>query len=233
MPETLVFISCGREDKDSARLIKSKLESIGMGVWIDEGELLAGDSLIATISKRVDDADFLVALVSENSIDSEWCQKENSLAIIDGIKSRRTKVIPVRVGDVEMPRTLADALYLDFVSVNAEESASEIGDHIQRHVAASNKRVATQAIPATSTSGSPSTGQASSHLDSREKRDEIAKLIASELRQKLDRTREVAILVSLVPLTPGNASIDPSKLQQLRQDLSGRRVIPTSQTFTG
>jgi hypothetical protein len=228
MTEASVFISYSRGDRELARGIKLILESAGMQVWIDEGELLAGDSLIQRISEAVGNADFLVALVSENSIDSNWCQKEISLAVTDGINSGRTKAIPVRVGDVEMPRALADVLYLDFDPASAEESASEIVDHIQRHVAASMRRVATQSVLTTPSPAPSSRGQVSSHLDSREKREEIAKLIESELQHKLDGTREAAILVSLVPHSPGSASIDASHLQQLRQDLSGRRVIPTS-----
>ncbi|MEI7825228.1 MAG: toll/interleukin-1 receptor domain-containing protein [Chlorobiaceae bacterium] len=228
MPETSVFISYSRGDKEIARQIRLKLESVGMRVWIDEGELLAGDSLIQKISEGVGDADYLVALVSEYSIESEWCQKEISLAATDGIKSRRTKVIPVRVGDVEMPRTLADVVYLDFDTTRAEESAAKIVDDIRRQTQASIGHVAAQVFPTTSNPAPVSEAIGVSHLNSLEKRIEVAKNSISELLKKLDNSKEAAILVSLVPHTPGAASIDASKLVQLRQELSGRRVIPTS-----
>jgi TIR domain len=72
-------------------------------VWIDEGELVIGDSLVRRIAAAIHETGYLVALVSSSSIDSGWCQKDLSLAVSRGIKEVRQLVLPVRVGEIAMP----------------------------------------------------------------------------------------------------------------------------------
>jgi hypothetical protein len=46
---------------------------------------------------------FLVAVVSPDSLASEWCQHELALAKTQGIGQRRVKVLPVRFRGAAMP----------------------------------------------------------------------------------------------------------------------------------
>jgi len=50
--EIAVFISYAHEDGEFARAIQARLEGEGFRVWIDEGRLRAGDSLIEAIARR-------------------------------------------------------------------------------------------------------------------------------------------------------------------------------------
>jgi len=75
----------------------------GARVWIDEGELRIGDSIIERIATAIADVHFVVAIVS---IQSNWCQRELSLAISGGLNRDGVKVSPLRLGDVAMPATL-------------------------------------------------------------------------------------------------------------------------------
>jgi hypothetical protein len=70
---------------------------------------------------------FVVALISENSIGSSWCAKELSLAMTQGLARDGVKVLPARVGNVEMPAALAD---LPYVQVDP----NDIGSFSQRLV---------------------------------------------------------------------------------------------------
>lgn len=107
-----IFISYSHADKPVASAIASRLSELGAKVWIDEGELLVGDSIIERIATAIADVHFFVAIVSPNSVNSQWCQKELSLAITGSLSREGVKVLPLRLGDVEMPASLADTLHL-------------------------------------------------------------------------------------------------------------------------
>lgn len=85
------------------------------------GELRVGDSIIERIATAIAEVQFVVAVVSVNSVESRWCQKELSLAITGGLYREGVKVLPLRLGDVLMPATLVDTLYLQ---VDPEDPAA-------------------------------------------------------------------------------------------------------------
>src|SRR5947209_7418391 len=58
-----VFISYAHEDVSLARAIQERLEDQGFEVWIDEGALRAGDSLIQSIATAIHEMEFVVALI--------------------------------------------------------------------------------------------------------------------------------------------------------------------------
>lgn len=121
-----VFISYAHEDKPLARAIARTLSGANCRVWIDEGELLGGDSLIEKIATGIGETDFVVALVSAASIESGWCQKEISLALTDGAREVRVKVIPIQVDSCTMPSALRDVLYLPIASSEPEAGLGRI-----------------------------------------------------------------------------------------------------------
>lgn len=103
-----LFISYAHEDADLARAIQERLEAAGFKVWIDEGALRAGDSLIQSIATAIHEMEFVVALITDASVDSRWCQHEIRLAMTSGLNREGVKVLPVRVGDVPIPGELED-----------------------------------------------------------------------------------------------------------------------------
>ncbi|MGB5755357.1 MAG: toll/interleukin-1 receptor domain-containing protein [Acidimicrobiales bacterium] len=106
-----VFISYSHADKPVARDLAAGLEASGLKVWLDEGELRAGDSIIQRIATAISEVDFVVALVSKDSVQSQWCQKELALGISGELAREGVKVLPLRLGDVNMPVSLADVFY--------------------------------------------------------------------------------------------------------------------------
>lgn len=101
-----VFVSYSHADKKLADAVARGLEERGLGVWIDSKGLRIGDSIITRIATAIAEGDFLLALVSAASRNSNWCRKEIALAMTEGINNRRVTVLPLRVGDVEMPPEL-------------------------------------------------------------------------------------------------------------------------------
>lgn len=138
-----VFISYAHEDVGIARTLKESLESDGFEVWIDEGAMRAGDSLFQTIATAIHDMEFVVALISAASVDSNWCQREISLAMTSGLNREGVKLLPVRVGDVAIPVTLEDTFCLP-LELNSsggalERLASDIRSHHAGRIAAGEK----------------------------------------------------------------------------------------------
>jgi predicted nucleotide-binding protein len=132
-PTPSVFISYAHEDKRVARAFADGLEGAGLRVWIDDNELLAGDSIIEQISKAVADVDFFCALVSEASRESRWCQHELNLAMTRGIGREGATVIPVRVGHVAMPESILDKLYVQLDPNDVTDGVARIARDVRRH----------------------------------------------------------------------------------------------------
>jgi GNAT superfamily N-acetyltransferase len=140
-----IFISYAHADKKVAQGIASGLSAHGVRVWIDEGELRVGDSLIERILEAVHDVHFVVGIVSPNSVSSSWCQKELAMALDGGLKQKRVKVLPLRLGNVEMPPILASTLYLNVDDPNdlvlvVERLFRDAVRHYEEHFTVKNGR---------------------------------------------------------------------------------------------
>jgi len=109
-----VFISYSHKDKHFAHKIGHHLEGYGIPIWIDSRELLIGDSLIQKIRDGLNNAEYVVALISKNSISSDWVNKELDIAMNQEIEDRRIKVLPALLDNSELPGFLKGKVYLDF-----------------------------------------------------------------------------------------------------------------------
>lgn len=107
------FISYSHEDQEFVLALVGQLKEHGLDIRYDQVILHVGDSLIRAISREIAEGDFLIAIVSPSSIESEWCQKELALAETQGINERRVKVLPVKFRGAPMPDMLGDSFYAD------------------------------------------------------------------------------------------------------------------------
>jgi hypothetical protein len=111
---TSAFVSYAHEDQEFVLILVERLnEEEGLDIRYDQVVLHVGDSLIRAISREIAEGDFLIAVVSPSSVESEWCQTELALAKTQGINERRVKVLPVRLREVEMPAMLQDTFWAD------------------------------------------------------------------------------------------------------------------------
>ena len=106
-----VFVSYSHADKPLAHAIANGLQGRNFRVWVDEGEIRIGDSLVEKVTDALDRVDFVVAIVSKTSVESSWCQKELSIAMTGEISKQGVTVMPCRVDDVVMPPSLKDKKY--------------------------------------------------------------------------------------------------------------------------
>lgn len=133
-PEATIFISYAHADRPLAEALATGLTRHGFRVWIDQGELRVGDSLVDRISDALDRVDFVAVLVSEASVGSNWCQKEISLAMTGEINRLGIRVLPLRIDGSPMPVTIKDKLYLDIERENIAAAVNRLVTDIRRHL---------------------------------------------------------------------------------------------------
>jgi len=114
------FVSYAHEDQEFVLALVERLQDQGLNIRYDNIALQIGDSLLRTITREITEGDFLIAVVSPDSVKSEWCQTELSLAATQGINERRVKVLPVKFRGAAMPPLLQDSYW-----ANADEDDLE------------------------------------------------------------------------------------------------------------
>jgi hypothetical protein len=131
--EIAVFISYAHEDVDLARAIQRRLEEDAFRVWIDEGALRAGDSLIKTIITAIHEMEFVVALITDASVTSHWCQHEIRVAMTSGLNREGVKVLPMRVGGTPIPGELEDTYCAPLDPANMDAGLEKLVADIRSH----------------------------------------------------------------------------------------------------
>ncbi|MEJ7860907.1 MAG: toll/interleukin-1 receptor domain-containing protein [Pyrinomonadaceae bacterium] len=114
-----VFISHSWHDKPLARKLAKTLESFGIRVWLDEAEIKLGDSLLEKISQGIDEMEYVIALLSEKSIASNWVKTELRIAMSQEIKGKRVKVLPIIAQPCSLPNYLEEKFNVDMSSAKA------------------------------------------------------------------------------------------------------------------
>ncbi len=104
-----VFLSYDREDADKARVLAQALERAGHSVWWDE-HIKAGAQYNKEIDRALKEADAVVVLWSERSVDSAWVRDEAAAGRDSG------RLIPVSLDDVEPPLGFRQYQTIDLAS---------------------------------------------------------------------------------------------------------------------
>ena len=128
-----MFISYAHADAAVARALQRALEAHGMRVWIDETELRVGDDLVERIAQAVSGVDFVLAVVSDASVNSNWCRQELSWAASGGIDQGRVRVLPLRLDAIEMPPVVRGKVYLDVDRAGPEAVVERLVADIRSH----------------------------------------------------------------------------------------------------
>lgn len=109
----LLFLSHASVDSQRVREIKDRLESLGFDCWLDEVEILPGDSIVERINDGLTRATFLIFFMSRASIASAWTQLEVQSAIVSQLRSNRIRLLPVLLDAIDPPPLLAGIRWAD------------------------------------------------------------------------------------------------------------------------
>jgi hypothetical protein len=126
-----VFLSHASEDKASfVEPMARELRRHGVDAWLDKWELHPGDSLVEKIFEEgLGNADAFVVVISEASLRKPWVREELDAAVVARI-TKNSRLIPIRLGDVDMPTALTATLWED--ATNDAAGASKAASRIVR-----------------------------------------------------------------------------------------------------
>jgi hypothetical protein len=128
------FISYAHEDQEFMLALVEQLQAQELEIRYDQVVLSIGDSLIQKLSQEIAAGDFLVAIVSPDSVESNWCQRELALAATQGINEHWVKVLPVKFRGAEMPPVLADTYWADADRHAVETIARQLAAGMRAHL---------------------------------------------------------------------------------------------------
>jgi hypothetical protein len=115
-----VFISYSRKDIDFVRKLAGDLETAGYDVWWDITDLQGGDDWVNTIPQAISSSQFIIVVLTPDSVESEWVRKEYTQAL-----SLRKKIIPLMLVPCSVPFALNTINFVNF-------AAGEYPDNFKR-----------------------------------------------------------------------------------------------------
>jgi hypothetical protein len=114
-----VFLSYAREDAERAQIIAHALEKAGHSVWWDQ-VIRAGAQFSIEIEQALNDADAVVVLWSEHSIDSPWVRDEAAMGRDNG------QLVPVLIGRVQPPMGFRQFQSIDLARWNGRPGSAQL-----------------------------------------------------------------------------------------------------------
>jgi len=116
-----IFISYSRKDIDFVRKLAGDLEKAAYDVWWDLTDLQGGDDWVRQIPAAIKTSQFVIIVLSPNSISSEWVEKEYTQAL-----SLRRKIIPIMLAPCTVPFALNTINYLNFATGGYEDNFKKL-----------------------------------------------------------------------------------------------------------
>jgi TIR domain. len=98
-----VFICYSSRDHVFTHKLVAELRRHDIEVWFDGLSLGVGDSLIQKIGDAITNADYVLAVISSNSINSEWVNRELRLALSREFMETGVKVLPLLLDRCKVP----------------------------------------------------------------------------------------------------------------------------------
>lgn len=96
------FISYSSKDHEFARRLYADLQDNGIRCWFAPEDMKIGDRIRTRIDEVVRVYEKLLLVLSGNSIDSDWVEKEVETAFEKEHETKSTVLFPVRLDDVVM-----------------------------------------------------------------------------------------------------------------------------------
>lgn len=108
-----IFISHSSRDKATAVHLAKALNFCALDVWLDDWELEVGQSLTDEIAKAMNDSRYIAILITENYNQTVWTKTEYKKALFREQNENRTVMLPLIVGEAQIPDFLQDKIYID------------------------------------------------------------------------------------------------------------------------
>lgn len=109
-----VFISHSTKDQEFVQFLRQKLLNAKIDVFEFNTSLKPGDKILTTIKEALRNSDFIIVVLSKESVKSDWVNFEISTVLLNEKSLQETLLIPVLIEDCEIPYSLNDRFYADF-----------------------------------------------------------------------------------------------------------------------
>lgn len=122
-----IFLSHNHKDKPLVEAVALRLaDMFGQGeVFYDSWSIQPGDDIIEEMSSGLEAPEFVFFFVSSNSLSSGMVKLEWQNALYAATKGK-TRLIPVRIDDSDMPAVLKQKLFIDMHTIGLEAAIAEI-----------------------------------------------------------------------------------------------------------
>lgn len=127
-----VFLSFANQDRDFARSLRKQLNVLGHEVWSFDEELTPGERWQEAVISRLKEVDAVVVVVSAISSKSTWIHHELGAAVAYARERGRPIIVPVVLGEVELPPQLAQFQGVFSPDTNAEDVAIKLAEGLER-----------------------------------------------------------------------------------------------------
>ncbi len=96
-----IFLSHSCKDNKFAHWLYRKLCSANLSVWYDKYEILIGDSVVQRIEMGLEGTEFLIVIVSPESVKSNWIKAELEPKILQQITEQKITILPIVLGKID------------------------------------------------------------------------------------------------------------------------------------
>jgi formylglycine-generating enzyme required for sulfatase activity len=118
---TQVFISYSRKDLSFVKRLVKDLKAAGLETWYDLSGLEVGQRWGSEIQKAIRNSQYFLAVMSPNSVDSEWVEREFLYS-----SNLKLKVIPLLYKACELPMWCLNLHYIDIQGRNYKKHFADI-----------------------------------------------------------------------------------------------------------
>jgi small GTP-binding protein len=121
-----VFLSHSSNDGPVVRNLAERLRADGLRVWLDEWEILPGDSIPAKIEEGLDGSRVLVLCMSAHAFGSEWAQLEGGTFRFRDPLNKERRFIPLKLDEAPIKGSLAQFLHVSWLPHEREQSYAKL-----------------------------------------------------------------------------------------------------------
>jgi hypothetical protein len=105
---TRVFLSYSRKDLEFVERLARDLQAAGLEVWYDLSGLVAGLPWGTEIQKAIRESQYFIAVLSPNSVESQWVEREFLYA-----NNQKLKAIPILYKPCDLPMWCLNLHFID------------------------------------------------------------------------------------------------------------------------
>lgn len=125
-PEFDVFLSYSSKDKVIARNIAKRMRADGLRLWFDEWEIKPGDNIPSKIEDGLERSRVLVLCISAEAFGSDWARLEADTFRFRDPLNKERRFIPLRLDASPIKGSLAQSLYIDWLSDDREQAYAKL-----------------------------------------------------------------------------------------------------------